>query len=393
MYFCYTKQFDISRARVNGAPRISGVSLSSFGSWQVSTGAAPAHYGFINSTSLEEGLKDFLNYGFEELRKVEFADLAEGELENFHRMIAIDIQNICKEFLQHSDDSSARAITASLQQAMDSLYITLGLPAGSSIVSHPPVSSGSLRDLIRMIITNTATPLRKCVPQRIAPEIHIQTNRPMVGTHQFPSSEGFESCVIRSLRYGPTLESLENFGDGDVISMNGFELDVDDTPLTRRYVRFIQYMAHKYSQYRLQVRVQDRTRSLQIIPLVEQDYIIEQTFERFRSHIPCEVPENLSLSDKLVLSLMVMSQMGLSPKWSIPITDADFHEFNREAMIERLGRFGVEVNLTPVNIGNLFTHIMPHLVEVIWSLGKLKWTHLQSTSLNFQELETFTQNA
>lgn len=393
MYFCYTKQFDISRARVNGAPRISGVSLSSFGSWQVSTHAAQAHYGFTSTTSLEEGLKDFLNYGFEELRKVEFPDLAEGELENFHRMIAVDIQNICKEFLQHSDDSSSREILANLQQALDVLYVKLGLQAGSSIASHAPVSSASLRDLIRMIVTHTATPLRKRVPQRIAPEITIQTNRPMVGTHQFPSSEGFESCVIRSMRYGPTLESLENDGEGDIVSMNGFELDVDDTPLTRRYVRFVQYLAHKYTQYRLQVRVQERTRSIQIVPLIEQDYIIEQGFERFRPHIPCEVPENLSLSDKLVLIFMVMSQMGLTPKWNITITDADFHEFNREAMIERLGRFGVEVNLTPVNTGNLFTHIMPHLVEVIWSLGKLKWTHLQSTSLNFQELETFTQNA
>ena len=391
MYFCYQKQFDISRARVNGAPRISGVSLSSFGSWQVTRVPSPEHYGFINATSLEEGLKDFLNYGFEELRKVEFMDLADGELENFHRMIAVDIQNITKEYLQGTDDSSAQEMIATLQAAVTGLYRRLGFSDHTALITHAPLSSGSLRDLIRSVISNAATPLRKFQPTRFATEVAVQTRRPMVGEHNFPSSAGFESCIIKSMRHGPTLESL--IADNDEVVMNGFELDLDDTPTTRRYVRFIQYLAHKYTQYRLQVRLQERTRTIQVIPLVEQDYVIEAAFERFRPHIPCELPENLPLEDKLVMCFMVIARMGLSPKWNITITDVDFHEYNRADIIERMGRFGHEVNLTPVNIGHLFNNIMPHLVEVIWSLGKLKWTHLQSTSLNFPEVETFTQTA
>lgn len=393
MYFCYTKEFDISRARANGVPRISSVSLATFGSWQVSRNPSPEHCGFINSPSLEEGLKDFLNYGFEELRKVEFTDLADGEVENFQRMIAVDIQNICKESLQYSDDSSTTAILNSLQASLDALYVRIGMSPGAMIATHAPTSSAALRDLIRGVISSASTGMRKFFPTRIATESIVQTPRPMLGEHRFESSAGFQPCVIRSLRHGPTLEALEYDDGEDIVSLNGFELDLDDSPLTRRYVRFIQHLAHKYSQYRLQVRVHERTRSLQVIPFVEQDYIIEAAFERFRSHIPCELPENLPLEDKLVMSFMVISQMNLAPRWPVTITDADFHEYNRAAMVERLSRVGTEVNLTPINVGSVFNHIMPYLVEVIWSMGKLKWTHLQSTSLNFPELATFTQNA
>lgn len=393
MYFCYTKEFDISRARANGVPRISSVSLATFGSLQVSRTPSPEHYGFINSPSLEEGLKDFLNYGFEELRKVEFTDLADGEVENFQRMIAIDIQNICKEFLQQSDDSGCFSIINVIQTALNDLYEKLGVSSGPFIISHPPVTTGALRDLVRGIISNASTGMRKFFPPRIASETTMQTCRPMINTHRFESSEGFQHSIIKSLRHGPTLEALEYVGEDDVISLNGFEIDLDDTPLTRRYVRFIQHLAHKYSPYRLQVRLHSQSRSIRVMPLIEQDYIIEAAFERFRGHIPCELPEDLPLEDKLVLSFMVISQMNLAPRWPITITDADYHEYNRAAMVERLSRVGTEVNLTPIDMTHIFNHIMPHLVEVIWSIGKLKWTHLQSTSLNFPELATFTQNA
>lgn len=391
MYFCYQKQFDISRARINGAPRISGVSLSSFGPYSVSREPIDERHGYINCESLEEGLKDFLNYGFEELRKVEFVDLADGELDNFHRMIAVDIQNISTEFLRGSDDSGAQAVINRLCLAIQGLEAKLGITSGTAMIAHAPFSIATLRDAITSIITSNASALRKLPSTGFSSPVNFDLQRPMVGEHVLPSSEGFEHCVIRSMRHGPTLESL--LIDSDTVSMNGFVLALDDSPLTSRYVRFIQYLAHKYSKYRIQVRRDERNRTLNVYPMVEQDYTIESAFERFRPHIPCEVPENMPLEDKLVMCFMVMSRINLAAKWNIGITDEDFHNYDREAILTRMGRLGQELNITPVNVGDLFANIMPHLVEVIWSLGKLKWTHLQSTSLNFPELETFTQTA
>lgn len=393
MHFCYVKSFDIARARQSGIPRISSVNLQTFGQYTLIDDVSDIPSPYTIAPTLHEGLQDFISYGLEQLKNVEFSDIADGEVQNFERVIANDIQNICEQYDRATAGECNRQVVRSLNAVMNDLASRMGLEENPGfMVMNAPVGIGSLKDFARNLITTINNRIRRMNFANYGMEVSYQITRPLVGEVTLQSSAGFQHASVNSIRIGPSMETLMD--PGLHIGLNGVEVDLDNRPSTRRYVRYVQYLAHKYSPYRLQVRVDERLNQIFIRPLVEQSHVIEGHFERYRPHMPDNLPENLTLAQKLVAVYLTMATMSnIAPRWNVNVTEEMYATLDINRAFEVLGRFALEVHLESSEFQSAFIPYMKGLTEVVWTLSKLKWSHLQSTSLNFPELATFLQPA
>lgn len=393
MHFCYVKSFDIARARQSGIPRISSVNLQTFGQYTLIENESDIPSPYTVAPTLREGLQDFISYGLEQLKNVEFSDIVDGEVQNFERVIANDIQNICEQYNRATANECNRQVLQSLKVAMEDLASRIGLEEhlGFTLMSAP-VGTGSLKDFARNLITTINNRIRRMNFANYGTDVSHQVTRPLVGEVVLQSSTGFQNVSINSIRISPSMEALMD--PGLYVGLNGVEVDLDDRPLTRRYIRYVQYLAHKYSPYLFQVRVDERLNQIFIRPLVEQAHVIEGHFEKYRPHMPDNLPENLTLAQKLTAVYLTMATMSnIAPRWDINVTEEMYATLDTNRALEVLGRFALEVNLESPEFQSAFIPYMKGLTEVVWTLSKLKWSHLQSTSLNFPELATFLQPA
>lgn len=389
MYFIYRKNFDLSRTRSSNSPRLANVNLSTFGQWATASECGDAEYpGCTVTDNLNEGLQDLLAYGFEELRKVEFVDILDGEVANFQRGIAGEIRQLCERFTsaevaaQNANDH-ARSVAVELATKFGLTITETNIP--SSVLASP----SDFREVCYQFVRMAAFSQRRSVSRELIENSSVQLTRPLIGGATLSSHREFRSTPIVVTQQSVSLLQLD---DGPHYTMAVPQITVDDTPLARRYTRYLQYLAHAYTPLRLRITVDTRTNLLFVQVLIDYQHNIEEYYELYRPEMPDCTLENPTVNQKIILIFAAISRLGIDMSSPVTVPDSLFAEPTQAQLVSVIGGRMVEtLSISHVNPSAALAPAVKSVLEAAWSLSKLRESTLQSTSLNFQELMLYTQ--
>lgn len=391
MIFAYRKLFDANRSRAGGIPRIGQMSLQCFGSYHVFRDSERADAeslrgmdGYTLTENPNEGIQDLLSYGFEEMQKYRFEDVQEVEVDLFRRNIASDLRSLTSTIANVlHQETSIQAVQESDPQTLARLQERLSFNPGAALQIS---TIGELISAALALVRGVCAQIRKHSSINISPNGELATRRPVIGHRHV-----IRGIYPHELICPTTRLSLESFlSMGEPVRLNCGTVKVDDTPLARRYLRYLRHLSDKHTPLRLGVReIEDNPPRLEVLVFQENLQDLDQDFEQLRPFMPEGSCENPTVQQKALMILMLAANKSPVPVITFP--DELFVNPEVEPIMARANGYftALYVNLTSRQV----VPNIPSIMEAAWSLNRLSTTILQSTSLNFPELTRFTANA
>lgn len=389
MFFFYRKSFDISRTRAGNTPRLANVNLSTFGQWGVCQTQEDAP-GYICTSDVDAGLKDLISYGLEELKKVEFPEIQDGEIINFQRGLVTEIRNVTERMVSLLNNEVALASLRTHQASIARVAARdlTGFDAntvGCNVISN----LGSFKDFGNTVVRTMSAHQRRQVPREFIGTERLYMTRPAIGGTSLTGANGFLNFTVQSAGVSFSMGSLTETGD---YTLSSPQVTVDYNQVNRRYVRYLQYLAHTYSPFRLRVTESQRDQCIYIQLVIDFGFVVDQYFELYRPYMPECTIANPTMSQKALLSMLVASQFMMELEERRQVPDECFAAPTVESVTQALGvRLSTNIVLPSFKPGEELLKYSQSITEALWSLSKLRGSILPSTSLDFPELTQFLQ--